>query len=151
MSKVTETANAIIAILGENDGHPVLSAAMYDGLMARVGTAKYLNEAAAHLRESGIMLVAEKHRQYSNWRIIDPATESTETVAKWHKRVGQEALTEMVREAQSLTLASHVPAFRKARNTAVTRAVQVGVELGYDPGEIIAMCEPVERNGAEVA
>jgi len=143
MSKVTDTANAVIEIIAENNGNPVMSGDMYQGLMDRVGTWKYLHDAAAHLRESGILLVAEKHRQHSNWRIIDPDTESTDVVHKWDQRMIQEGFTEVVREAQALGLATHIPAFRKARNVAVARAVTTGAELGHDAATVLAMCEPV--------
>jgi hypothetical protein len=144
VTKISDTAAAMLAIIGEHDGHPVMSADMYQGLIDRVGTAKYMPEAAAHLREHGVLLVAEKARQHSNWRVLDPDIESSDSIAKWEERVRRESLTEVIREAQALAPASHIAPIRQSRNRVVANAVTLGADLGMDAATVLAMCEPLD-------
>jgi hypothetical protein len=144
VTKISDTAAAMLAIIGEHDGQPVLSADMYQGLIDRVGTAKYMPDAAAHLREHGVMLVAEKARQNSNWRVVDPDTEPAAALNRWEDRVRRESLTEIVREAQALAPASHITAIRQSRNRVVANAVTLGADLGMDAQTVLTMCEPIQ-------
>lgn len=142
MSLTNRTATAMLEVIGENGGEPVLSADMERELVARVGTSKYLHEAAAHLREHGVLLVAQKARQHSNWRVIDPAVDDTSYVEKWNERVRRESLSEMAHEAQAMASSAGNPGIRRSRDRVVANAITLGADLGMSAPEVLAMCEP---------
>jgi len=147
VTRATDTALAMIEVIGEWDGQPVPAYAMRIELRDRVGTASYLHDGARWLREQGVLLVATKARHMSTWRVVDAESDGAAAVAKWEERVRSESLSQMTREAQALARSSHVAAIRTSRNRVVANAINLGADLGMDAASVLAMCEP----SAEVA
>ena len=70
MSRVVDTATAVLAVLAEHDPDPVLSADMRSGVTTYGGYPNYIPEAVRHLRRQGTMVAATKARHLSTYRLL---------------------------------------------------------------------------------
>lgn len=138
MSRITDTASAMEACVTAASGGEVPSRVMAHYVDSHGGDSRYLPQAAKHLRDHGVLLVARKAQHKSTWCLADNPTQ----VMKWTDRMQREHLSEKVSEARALALSPN-PAMASQRIVVVAEAVGYGAMLGIPAGEIVVMCEPL--------
>jgi hypothetical protein len=134
--KIQSTAKAMVMAFDEK---PDWFAAEFHAAVERLGgDSSYIQDAAKFLRNSGVLVVAKKARQNSRWFL---ATRSFE-IAEWEERVRNTHFSELLSQARSLAKARS-KTIVQARNRVMGNAINLGIDMGYSPSEVIQMCDPL--------
>lgn len=145
-NRIERTAAAMMAVMAEYDeGEPVYSHDLYVGVAARGENPDYIYEAAKWLRDSGVCIVAQKARQYSNWRLYQRDSQGArDNTRRYGKAVLAEQYSRAVTVARGLYYIAQGNMFiTSIRDDLVATAISHGKGLSIDMQTVIEDCKPV--------